>query len=88
MAFNNLLVWLRLLQYFSAVSRSLGVLIIMIFKMLEDMLLWIGVSITFLCAFSVTFLGTARSEAPFESQGPMGLAPWAMYGEFTLANVR
>lgn len=87
MALDSLLVWLRLLQYF-AFFRDVGILIITIFQMVGDMILWFAVSAIFLAAFSVTFLSSARSPDPFDmGHGPASVAAWAMHGEFEMSKI-
>ena len=86
MALDSLLVWLRLLQYF-AYFRHAGILVITILKMVEDMIVWLTVSAIFLVAFSVTILSSSRSPEPFDSHGPLGVALWAIHGEFDLAQI-
>ena len=49
LAINNLLVWCRLLQYASA-SKSVGVLIIMVIEMMQDMALWTMLNLIFMIA--------------------------------------
>jgi len=79
LAINNLLVWCRLLQYYSS-FKSIGVLIIMIMEMLEDMALWITLSAVFMLAFTVTFVSIA-AEAD-NVNDVLQVPAWAMYGEF------
>ena len=61
LAINNLLVWCRVLQYYSS-NKSIGVLIIMIIEMMQDMAIWILLSIVFMLAFMVSFYSIARAE--------------------------
>ena len=78
LAINNLLVWCRLLQYFSS-SRSIGVLLIMIIEMISDMAVWILITLVFMFAFMVTFYSISEAPDPYQ---PMLVPVWAMYGEF------
>jgi len=74
------LVWCRVLQHYST-QREIGVLIIMIINMITDMKTWILLSIIFLLAFCVTFIGLTDEGASGIDTTIAG-ALWAMYGEF------
>lgn len=61
LAVNNLLVWCRLLQYYSS-SKSIGVLIIMVIQMTQDVFIWVLLSVVFMFAFQVSFFSIATAE--------------------------
>ena len=79
LALLNIVVWTRVLQHHSS-SRSMGVLIIMILEMVEDMWIWMTIVTIFMVAFSVTFSAITEggySDAIQALHTPM----WAMFGE-------
>ena len=81
LAIVNLLVWVRVLQYYST-GRNVGVLILMIIKMVDDMKVWIMLSIVFMAAFTVTF--AAITHDGVDIADTLTAPAWAMYGEFDL----
>ena len=84
-SFNVILIWLRLLQLLQ-LSKGVGVLVIMIAKMVEDVVRWLLVSALFLAAFTVSFISiyeppNANLEETWMT-GPLPMPTWAMLGAF------
>jgi hypothetical protein len=73
----TILVWCRMLKFLQ-LSKEIGVLVIMIMAMFENIALWGLVSSVFTAAFMVAFLGEA--DAPAKEVMTMPL--WAMLGAY------
>lgn len=85
LSFNVILVWCRIFKYLSS-NMEIGLLVIMIVNMLEDIYLWGLVSMVFLGAFTVSFISiTDPAAIDVENGGhPLSTPLWAMLGDFNV----
>jgi len=88
LAFSVLLIWCRLFKYLQ-LSQTIGLLVIMIQEMFNDIALWVLVSIVFLGAFTVSFVAISDPHAVEHSEfdHPLTTPVWAMLGTFDVAEV-
>ena len=88
MAFVVVLIWCRLFKYL-ALNQDIGLLVIMIMEMFNDIALWTLVSLVFLGAFTVAFVAISD---PFVLHGspdhPLTVPLWAMLGTFDVHEVQ
>jgi len=78
LALLNIVVFTRVLQHYSS-SAGMGVLIIMVIQMAEDMKLWLALVGIFFVAFSVTF--AVMSESDTTAVEAVTKPAWAMFGD-------
>jgi len=84
LAFSLLFTWCRVFQYLTS-NQSIGLLVIMIINMFQDIALWALVSGIFLAAFTVAFVTISSPDAIGHGDGdasPITVALWTMHGAF------
>ena len=83
LAFSVVLVWCRLFKYLQS-NQAIGLLVIMITEMFNDILLWGLVSAIFLGAFTVAFVSIADPYvvASGGTDHPIFAPVWAMLGDY------
>ena len=83
LAFSVVLVWCRLFKYLQS-NQAIGLLVIMITEMFNDIALWGLVSAIFLGAFTVAFVSIADPYvvASGGTDHPMFAPVWAMLGDY------
>lgn len=83
-AFCILLIWCRIFKYLGS-NQSIGLLVIMIMNMFNDIVLWALVSGIFIASYSVAFVTITNPDAIDQettTDHPLTVPLWAMMGAF------
>ena len=82
LAFSVLLIWCRLFKYLQ-LSQTIGLLVIMIMEMFNDIALWVLVSIIFIGAFTTAFVAISDpTHIETSDDHPLTVPIWAMLGTY------